>query len=153
MFPIHTSATLASTSPSLYNPHSIRPSTAQPDTKMKKPSMPTSTTFPPALSLTNLQQEWPLEEYQEKRIMNALSQQQLLSPFLDEEYSDDDDTAEEEDVDSISPTASYFSDRALFQLNSTIRRQSLSNSLRCSICQRRFHSQGNLSNHTQLYHC
>lgn len=153
MFPTHTSATITSTCPSLYSQHSI-PSTTQQDTKMKKPSMPLSTTLPPALSLGNLQQEWPLEEYQEKRIMNALSQQQqLLSPILDEECSDDDDTAEEDNIDSISPTASYFSDRALFQLNSTIRRQSLSNSLRCSICQRRFHSQGNLSNHTQLYHC
>ncbi|KAL9543045.1 hypothetical protein PS6_009488 [Mucor atramentarius] len=76
---------------------------------MKKSCMPSSTL--PALSLTNLQhQEWPLEEYQEKRIMNALSQQQLLSPFLDEEYSDDDDTVEEDDVNSISPTTSYFSD-------------------------------------------
>ncbi|CAO0796343.1 unnamed protein product [Mucor circinelloides] len=148
MFPIHNLATSTTTSPAC----TADISSNLRQNKMKKSCMPSSTL--PALSLTNLQhQEWPLEEYQEKRIMNALSQQQLLSPFLDEEYSDDDDTAEEDDVDSISPTTSYFSDRALFQLNTTIRRQSLSNSLRCSICQRRFHSQGNLSNHTQLYHC
>lgn len=119
--------------------------------KTKKTSL--SSTLP-ALSLNNLQ-EWPLEEYQEKRIMNALSQQQLLSPFFDEEYSDEEESIDEDDddaVDNISPTLSYFTDRALFQLDAKIRRQSLSNSLRCSICQRRFHSQGNLSNHTQLYH-
>ncbi|KAL9549834.1 hypothetical protein MBANPS3_005020 [Mucor bainieri] len=115
MFPIHTSATLdTTTSPNLYNPHSIPSTPQQQAAKMKNASLPSTspTPFPPALSLGHLQQEWPLEEYQEKRIMNALSQQQLLlSPFLEEEYSDDDDTAEEEeDIDSISPTASYFSD-------------------------------------------
>ncbi|KAI8084290.1 uncharacterized protein B0P05DRAFT_570253 [Gilbertella persicaria] len=92
-------------------------------------------------SLINRNTEWPLEEYEERRIMIALSQ--TSSPtgvWFDEE--------EEEEV---SPT-SYFSDKSVFELNSHIRRQSLSSSLRCSICQRRFHSQGNLSNHFQLYH-
>lgn len=146
MFPINTSTTstnsTSSTSNMKTNSHD----------KTKKTSL--SSTLP-ALSLNNLQ-EWPLEEYQEKRIMNALSQQQLLSPFFDEEYSDEEESIDEDDdddaVDNISPTLSYFTDRALFQLDAKIRRQSLSNSLRCSICQRRFHSQGNLSNHTQLYH-
>ncbi|CEP09768.1 hypothetical protein [Parasitella parasitica] len=148
MLPINTlTSTVASVT-------KIKPNSS-PQKKPCKSSL--SSTLPPLL-LNNLHQEWPLQEYQEKRIMSALSQQQLLSPLLDEEFSDEGELLEyeeEEDDDdnhNISPTAAYFSDRAIFQLNSKIRRQSLSNSLRCSICQRRFHSQGNLSNHTQLYH-
>ncbi|KAG2198288.1 hypothetical protein INT46_010943 [Mucor plumbeus] len=145
MFPINTST--ASTNPT--NPTSNMKTNSQDKTKKPFPSSTLS-----ALPFNNLRQEWPLEEYQEKRIMNALSQQQLLPPFFDEEYSDEEESidGDDDDVDNISPTSSYFSDRALFQLNTNIRRQSLSNSLRCSICQRRFHSQGNLTNHTQLYH-
>lgn len=89
----------------------------------------------PTTIFTSKHTEWPLQEYQERIIMDALSQ--TSSPNI---YSE-----EEEET-------SYFSDRAIFQLNSKNRRQSLSNSLRCSVCQRRFHSQGNLSNHKQLYH-
>ncbi|KAI8362757.1 hypothetical protein BD560DRAFT_437041 [Blakeslea trispora] len=89
--------------------------------------------------------EWPLEEYEEKRIMIALSQTSSPTSI----WSDESKEIEEE---GLSPTGSYFSDKAIFQLNSHIRRQSLSSSLRCSICHRRFHSQGNLSNHCQLYH-
>lgn len=94
----------------------------------------------------NKDSDWPLEEYEETQIMNAL--QQFLSPtsslYLEEE-------ADEEQA-HMSPNTNYFSNcRPIFQLNK-LRRESLSNSIRCSICQRRFHSQGNLSNHTQLYH-
>ncbi|KAI8645380.1 hypothetical protein BD408DRAFT_429647 [Parasitella parasitica] len=142
-------------------PSTTAPNTPTTNTKRNPPqkkldkSSPTST-LPPLL-LNSLHQEWPLQEYQEKRIMCALSQQQLLSPLFDEEFSDEGELLDEEEDDdddnhNISPTASYFSDRAIFQLDSKIRRQSLSNSLRCSLCQRRFHSQGNLSNHVQLYH-
>lgn len=66
---------------------------------------------------------WPLEEYEEKRILNALLLQQRKPSF--------------------NP----------FQMSYQLRRLSLSNSLiRCTLCQRRFHSQGNLTNHIQLYH-
>jgi hypothetical protein len=92
--------------------------------------------------------EWPLQEYEERRIMDALSLSlQASSPSSI--YSSEEEDIEEE---LESPTTSYFSDRAIFQLDTQRRKQSLSNSLRCSICQRRFHSQGNLSNHKQLYH-
>lgn len=85
-------------------------------------------------SIFTKQSEWPLQEYQEQKIMHALSQT-LLSPNTEEE---------EESI------TSYFPENrtAIFH----VRRQPLSTSLRCSICQRRFHSQGNLSNHNQLYH-
>ncbi|OBZ91241.1 hypothetical protein A0J61_00710 [Choanephora cucurbitarum] len=88
--------------------------------------------------------EWPLEEYEERRIMFALSQTSSPTSVWFEESK--------EEEEGLSPNGSYFSDKAIFQLSNHIRRQSLSTSLRCSICQRRFHSQGNLSNHYQLYH-
>lgn len=84
--------------------------------------------------------EWPLEEYQERRIMNALSHTSSPTALYSSEGEDEPESP------------SYSSDRVIIQLNAQVRRQSLSNSLRCSICQRRFHSQGNLSNHRQLYH-
>ncbi|GAA5798646.1 hypothetical protein HPULCUR_004051 [Helicostylum pulchrum] len=68
-------------------------------------------------------------KYQEQKIMDALSQTPSPNTFSEEEES-------------------YFSDRTSFRSH----RLPQSNSLRCSICQRRFHSQGNLSNHNQLYH-
>lgn len=74
------------------------------------------------------QTKWPLQEYQEQKIMDALSQTPSPNTFSEEE--------------------SYFSDATSFRSH----RLPQSNSLRCSICQRRFHSQGNLSNHNQLYH-
>jgi hypothetical protein len=93
------------------------------------------------LNHNNKDSNWPLEEYEETQIMNAL--QQCISP-TSSIYSEDEDLS--------SSTTSYFLNcRAIFQLNK-LRRESLSNSVRCSICRRRFHSQGNLSNHTQLYH-
>lgn len=96
--------------------------------------------FPSPIFTSNCS-EWPLQEYEEKRILNALSQQQHV----------------EEEEEFLSPTSSTsstfsFTDKTPFQLTNKARRQSLSNSLRCPLCQRRFHSQGNLSNHTELYH-
>lgn len=99
---------------------------------------------------TSTYSEWPLQEYEEKRILNALSLQQQQS---NSSWSEDD--VEQELLSPLSSTSStsYFTttDKAPFQLTNQ-RRQSLTNSLRCPLCQRRFHSQGNLSNHTQLYH-
>lgn len=102
-----------------------------------------------------LKLDWRLPEFEEKRIMNALSSSTTS-------YSEEEEEEEEGELES--PTAatprrtasfSYFSDRAIFQLqqNNQVRRVSSTiNSLRCPTCQRRFHSQGNLSNHKQLYH-
>ncbi|KAI7906536.1 uncharacterized protein BX663DRAFT_496790 [Cokeromyces recurvatus] len=93
----------------------------------------------------NKTSEWPLEEYEERRIMNAIIQQQKQQVSI--LWSN----TEEEEV--TSPISTCFPEKNLFTSNIIgYRRQSTSTSLRCSICQRRFHSKGNLSNHTQLYH-
>jgi hypothetical protein len=90
-------------------------------------------------SICTLLSEWPLEENEERQIMLAVSQ--ATTPIS------------EEDEEFGSPASTYFSDKKLLHLDHQMRQHSISStSLRCSICQRRFHSIGNLSNHNQLYH-
>ncbi|KAI9480933.1 MAG: hypothetical protein EXX96DRAFT_649492 [Benjaminiella poitrasii] len=97
-------------------------------------------------SNSNKNSQWPLQEFEERRIMRAIIQQQR------QQVSSEEEEEEEEEV----PLTSGFSERSptsFFPTNMTgSRRFSTPNSLRCSICHRRFHSKGNLSNHTQLYH-
>ncbi|KAI9276620.1 hypothetical protein BY458DRAFT_505549 [Sporodiniella umbellata] len=68
--------------------------------------------------------EWPLHEHHEKYIMRALS----LMGTSSHNYSTHPSTC------------------------SRLCRNQSSQYLRCSVCQRKFHSEGNLINHKQLYH-
>ncbi|SRR6478735_137155 len=74
--------------------------------------------------MSSNKKNWPLHEYHEKYIM------QMLSSLSSQSYSSPSMTKAKE---------IFYHDRSRY-------------CLRCSICQRKFHSEGNLFNHKQLYH-
>ncbi|CAO3654445.1 unnamed protein product [Mucor hiemalis] len=70
------------------------------------PIFTTATTV--AASTKHSNAEWPLEEYQERRIMNALSHTSSPTALYSSEGEDEPESP------------SYFSDRAIFQLNAQV---------------------------------
>ncbi|ORE02439.1 hypothetical protein BCV72DRAFT_49691 [Rhizopus microsporus var. microsporus] len=98
------------------------------------------------------QDNWPLHDYHEKYIMKTLSLRALQCNYssaintitITTNTNNNNNNNNNNNTNHIILNDNNDSHRLL-----TDREKQY---LRCSICQRRFHSEGNLFNHMQLYH-